>query len=195
MSYSIEQEIKSLLTQEEFYQILNYFQLAATDYQSQQNTYYDTENQLLKQHHAALRLRNFSMTSEWTFKQKHDTHRSLELTYAQNYLQLPAPASIAVHQVEDAVIRDQLEQLMPADTELYSFLTIKTNRWIVKVPYGEYAIDQTFYGDSMDFEIELETDDLTTAMAEFNTLLEALAIPFRVADKKIARALRYLSQK
>ncbi|MBD3949232.1 CYTH domain-containing protein [Tuanshanicoccus lijuaniae] len=193
MSYSIEQEIKSLLTQEEFYHVLDYFDLGATDYQSQHNTYFDSDNQVLKHHQAALRLRNFQTTSEWTYKQKQDTHRSLELTYTQSYPQLPVPESILVQQVADDVIRDQLEQLMPLNTVLTAYLSIKTHRWTVKTPYGEYAIDQTFYGNTSDYEIELETDDLPTAMAAFKELLATLSIPYRAADKKIARALKHLA--
>ncbi|WIK67303.1 CYTH domain-containing protein [Globicatella sanguinis] len=71
---------------------------------------------------------------------------------------------------------------------------IKTDRYLYQNEYGEWAIDRTYYGDTVDYEIELETHDLEPAKVAFENLLTALAIDFRPADKKIARALHYLKQ-
>lgn len=194
MSYSIEQEIKAMLTANEFTKLLSHFELAFDQYQTQQNNYYDSADQKLKKAQAALRLRNFNTHSEWTFKQKQDQHRSLELTENHSYPILPVPQTITLDQLHDPVIKDQLRYLFKDDDTLELFLQIKTDRYLYHNEYGEWAIDRTYYGDTIDYEIELETHDLEPAKVAFENLLTSLAIDFRPADKKIARALHYLKQ-
>lgn len=193
MSYSIEQEIKGLLSQHDFNQLLNYFELGANDFITQRNIYYDTITQDLKNNHAALRLRNFTNKSEWTYKQRQDDFRSLELTHHLDYLQLPAPTSLSLSDIEDHVIADQLRAIIDKDLTLYAFLTIKTDRWIIPISQGEIALDRTFYGDTVDYEIELETNVLEEGKEYFHNLLLSLEIPYLPAEKKIARASQYLN--
>lgn len=194
MSYSIEQEIKAMLTANEFTKLLSHYELAFDQYQTQHNNYYDSADQKLKKAQAALRLRNFNTRSEWTFKQKQDQHRSLELSETNSYPVLPVPQTITLDQLHDPVIKDQLRYLFKDDDTLELFLQIKTDRYLYHNEYGEWAIDRTYYGDTVDYEIELETHDLEPAKVAFDNLLTALAIDFRPADKKIARALHYLKQ-
>lgn len=195
MSYSIEQEIKFLLDREGFEQLLAYYQLAFTDYHTQQNTYYDTQSQHLKNENAALRLRNFSNKSEWTYKQKKDHHRSLELNDQYPYPILPAPSNLTLKEIQDPVIHDQLASIISPKEILSSFLTLKTDRWIIKVAQGEIALDRTYYSNTVDYEIECETDDIASAHQYLTSLMNELSINYQNADKKIARAIKYLSKK
>lgn len=194
MNYSIEQEIKSMLTFEEFASLLDYFNLSENDFVPQQNSYYDTKSQLLKQAKAAYRLRNFSTTSEWTFKQQQDQFRSLELTTSQTYPIMPVPTQLTLADIEDMVIHDQLSYLISKQDELQLFLQIKTERFSIANAFGELAIDRTYYGNFIDYEIELETSSIEEGHHYLMEVLGTLDIPFRPAEKKIKRALTYLNQ-
>lgn len=194
MSYSIEQEIKAMLTANEFNRLLSHFELSMDQYHTQQNNYYDSADQKLNQAKAALRLRNFSTHSEWTFKQKQDQHRSLELTQSQNFPIIPVPETMTINMLQDPVIKDQLSYLFDEKDRIDLFLQIKTDRFTFHNEIGEWAIDRSYYGDTVDYEIEIETNDLAQAKTAFQDLLNSLAIDYRPADKKIARALSYLKQ-
>ena len=193
MSYTIEQELKALLTQDEFSRLLDHFQLSQGQALIQTNTYYDSPDQVLKKAKAALRLRNFSNRSEWTLKIQQGDHRSLELTQEQAYPQLPAPTSLTQEDLTDKEILYQVEALVGQDTfHFEAFLTLKTQRWQVVTPEGEYALDISHYGPFCDYELELECQDLREGQAAFSHLLAQYDIPFRPADKKISRALSAL---
>lgn len=189
MSYFIEKELKALLTYEEFMSLLNDFGGQPGQQVIQTNTYYDNVPQDLKGAQSALRLRNFDHQSEWTLKIKRDAFTSLELTHTKNFAQIPAPSQLSLGEIDDPQILHQLETLLSPDHQvLRPFLSLKTERWHFSVDLGEIAMDITHFADFTDYEIEFETDDLQLGQAYFKNLLAHHQIPYRPADKKIARA-------
>lgn len=193
MSYGIEQEIKYLLDKKGFQALLSFFNQSESDYKTQHNTYYDTSDNKLKRANSALRLRNWTNKSEWTFKQKQDQFRSLELNDRHTYPQLPVPKSMLLEEIQDTNIKDQLSYLINRNDQLLPFLSLKTDRWLVRINNGLLAIDRTFYSNTLDYEVELETNDLEQGLAYLHQLLHHLEIPLIPADKKIARAMNYLN--
>lgn len=187
MKPMIELELKAMLTKTEFAQLLRHFGKADTNPIVQQNTYYDTVTQTLKHNRAALRLRNFDTTSEWTIKQAHSEVASLELNQSQSFSYTEIPQ---IPDIQSSELLTFLRALNLSLHELHPTLTLQTERWVIPVEHGEFCLDRTTYFGITDYEIELETTQLNWAHSTFQTLLEQHHIPYRPADKKIARAFR-----
>lgn len=192
MSYSIEKELKTLLSKQDFLKLFSHFNLLEGNQIIQSNTYYDTPNHLLKNNKTALRLRNFHFQSEWTLKIMQDQYTSLELTQNNPTLILPAPFKITSQDLYDPVILEELQSISGFDlSQLLPQIDFKTHRWIIHQPEGEYALDFCQYTLGQDYELELEVHDLQVGKENFHSLLQKLDIPFIPADKKIARAFHY----
>ena len=87
MAQETEIEFKNLLTQEEYQQLLNTFNLTHKDIKEQTNHYFDTPNGLLKQKKRGLRIRVLSSKIEFTLKTPgKDDYTYLEITdYLETY--------------------------------------------------------------------------------------------------------------
>ena len=192
MGYQIEQEIKSMLSPAHFITLLGHFKLDESDGKIQTNTYYDTPEKAFKIIGAALRLRTHQTNSEWTFKLKQSTFKSLELTRRLDYPVVSAPESITLDEIGDPVIGDQVKDFIASDEPLLKTVSFQTKRWSIDLPLGEIALDATCFSHGVDYEIELETFDLERGKAYLSELFNTYHIPFRPADKKIARALTLL---
>nr|WP_086349138.1 CYTH domain-containing protein [Enterococcus sp. 9E7_DIV0242]OTP15856.1 hypothetical protein A5888_002070 [Enterococcus sp. 9E7_DIV0242] len=68
MSKNLEIEYKTMLSEESFFRITDYFQLKEEDFFVQVNTYFDTLDSQLKQMNAGLRIRSFTDSAEITLK-------------------------------------------------------------------------------------------------------------------------------
>lgn len=188
MSTPIEIELKSMLTQDEFERLKRHFQCEQQHPITQENRYFDTEQQALKHLNAALRLRVFDPTSEWTLKQAIDAHTAYEWTQPNS--DIPNSPQ-AIHHAE---LLDFLDAHAIALETLLPTYTLQTQRWEILTPEGIYCLDCSTYSGYTDYEIELETTDLSLAQTHFHQLLNTLHIPYRFADKKIARAAKYLAK-
>lgn len=187
MNQSVEIELKAMLTKDEFERLLRYFEQENTCPIVQRNTYYDTPNQILKMHRVALRLRNFADRSEWTIKQAQSDVASLELNQMQHFAYQTVPD---VPDIREQTLIDFLQKHQIELNQLRPTLTLQTERWIIQCDCGEFCLDRTTYFNITDYEIELETTQLEQAQAAFQTLLAQHQIPYRHADKKIARAFK-----
>lgn len=195
MAYSLETELKTLLSHHDFLKLFDHFQLLEGQQIIQTNTYYDTPCQVLKSHRAALRLRNFTTQSEWTLKIVRNQFTSLELTQSNPAPILPPPPYLSLSDLTDPLILEELQRLLPrGQSSLVHQTGFKTHRWIIHRPEGEYALDFCQYGQHHDYELELEVNHLQEGQVAFHQLLQDLNIPFLPADKKIARAFQYHSE-
>ena len=190
MASNIEIEFKSMLTETEFQQLLAHFDLVHTQPIIQTNTYYDTATQTLKNNRVALRLRNFDTRSEWTIKQANTTHESVEMNQPNPKAYTQPPQTISEQDIHDAHLLNILKLLNISLSQLQPICTLQTSRWVKLTDFGEFCLDQTTYYNETDYEIELETHDLEQAQSAFQTLLDTHNIPYRHADKKIARAMK-----
>ena len=186
----IETELKYQLTATQFQLLLAHFQLVDTPALVQHNIYYDTPTQQLKQLQTALRLRKLSQRSEWTIKQKQDELRSLELTQFNSQV-FDTPQQLTTADIHQADLQNFLSLHQIELTSLRPIAEFTTSRWLMPTPYGKYALDCTRYGTQTDYEVELETQDVTLAHQELSTLFQQFGIPLLPADKKIARVMRY----
>lgn len=193
MNHSIETEIKSRLSHTDFLQLLHHFQLSKQDCRTQHNTYYDSRNHTLKQHHAALRLRTVTSTGEWTFKQRIDDYSSTEINEYNNKFITP-PNHLLIKNIPNTDIQNILSQWLDPAEALFPIVSFQTDRWSIQTEYGEYALDRMRVASYTDYEIELETTQFALAYEHFQALLKRYSIDFQPADKKIARALNALKK-
>ena len=57
------------------------------------------------------------------------------------------------------------------------------------IPEGKLALDESWYSDQHDFELELEVPDSTFEELDFKQLLKRHDLPYRHTQNKIVRAV------
>ncbi|WP_124058005.1 CYTH domain-containing protein [Vaginisenegalia massiliensis] len=189
MATSIEQELKVLLNHDSYQRLFQYFNLDNQAAIRQSNYYYDFPDGRLKQVAAILRLRNYETKSEWTFKQQTQDHIAQEISQFNPQPIAPQPNHALQDYIHDSELLAQLKALGPLE-QLRATYDLTTIRYQIPCSFGEFALDESHYLNHIDYEIELETDDLNAGLAGFQALLTELNIPWQVADKKIARVAR-----
>lgn len=191
MTFELEQELKVLLTQQQFETLLQHWQLDSTQPSLRQhNTYYDTHDQLLKAADAALRLRNFPESSVWTIKHRQNAFQSLEY-HQYNSVPLSPPSTLSNKVVQEMSLLDFLTKHGIDINQLKKTYDIQTQRWLIATDFGEFALDVSQYGNKFDYELELETEQLDTAMIAFKSFLDSFGIDMRQADTKLSRAVHF----
>ncbi|MDX1771545.1 MAG: CYTH domain-containing protein, partial [Planococcaceae bacterium] len=178
MSSQTEIEFKNLLTEEEFNSLRDAFSLSDTDFHSQTNTYFDTDDFQLKEAKKGFRLRVVGDRNELTLKSPGDNpHTMLEIT-----------------ELISNEKRDQILSQGYIDTHLYqafsqlpnqvnAFGSLRTER--AEIPYegGLLVFDHSYYMQLEDFEVEYEVEDLEAGRTHFYDLLKKHNIPTRQTDK------------
>ena len=190
----IEQEVKIALESESFARLRAGLGLGRVAPRQQVNHYYDSEQSALKEARAALRLRQYGQVSEWTFKQALDQFQALEITQTNPERLDSVPASLAGSWIQDEDLLAALVKvgLEPQDLVLrYGF---QTHRWTLELGWGELVLDQTLYGGKVDFELELEAQDLSLAQNYIAKLSQTYDFRLLAADKKIARVSAYYAK-
>lgn len=67
---------------------------------------------------------------------------------------------------------------------------IKTARAEKQIPQGLLALDESWYNQQHDFELELEVTEAESGKQAFQTLMADLNIPITLAPNKIQRMMR-----
>lgn len=68
MAENLEIEFKTMLSQSEYQQLITHYQLTATDFKTQTNSYFDTPDFQLKAKNCGLRIRRYENLAEYTLK-------------------------------------------------------------------------------------------------------------------------------
>lgn len=187
MSESIEIEFKTLITAKEFAHVQSFFQIEESGFHYQLNSYFDTEDSLLKQKKWGLRIRQLSDRGELTLKIPR-TEGLLEVTddltvkEAEHYLQkqqLPDSGNVAKALTAQGILPQSLKMIA----------SLKTRRAEIKIQEGLLALDESWYGKQHDFELELEVADAEKGRQDFFDLLEKLQLSYVPAPNKIVRAI------
>ena len=166
MSKNREIEAKTLLAQDVYQKIVNSFPIRA-DF-VQENYYFDTPDDLLKDHHISLRIRIYADHAEQTMKvpdlnpvQK-KFHEVIEIN--DNLTHDQAKKLVAQEHVDfKGNIGDYLDQHFSDQKEqLQLFTWSKTRRILMNgLQNCELTLDATSYPDGyQDFELEIENTDL-----------------------------------
>lgn len=187
MAQELEIEFKNLLSENEYQKLINYFEIDEKDYFIQENIYFDTSDFKLKQHHAALRIRIKNDFAEMTLKTPKENHL-LETT-------LPLTLESARQLIDDkhflptSEIAQTLEKLGLNTSEPVQLITyLKTKRAEKSLKDGLVVLDQSWYGNQSDYELEVEARDEQTGEKFFLQILESFDIPRRETKNKIQRA-------
>lgn len=187
MSENLEIEFKSLLTEIEFSQLWEHFKIADHDCLTQTNYYFDSADFKLKQQQMGLRIRVLSSKAELTLKIPApegllEINEPLSLTSALsliNLKQLP----------KQGIVSDKLAGLGFSVKDLSLIGSLKTRRAEKRISEGLLALDESWFGNQHDFEIELEVSDAAEGKLAFVTLLKSLNIKEKVAPNKIQRMM------
>lgn len=182
MTQEVEIEFKSMLTQEEYEELLKEYQLT-DQVKWQANDYFDTPNFELRNQGAALRIREKKSGKVLTLKQPH--HVGLLETHA----------SITEEEAEDlfkyGIVHDEGMKQALAKFELKGPLEhlgrLETKRAEKETSEGLLVLDESNYLEIKDYEIEFEVADETSGRIAFEKLLAEHDIPLRHAKNKIVR--------
>lgn len=171
----------------DFARLIHYFGVKPEDFFIQENIYFDSADGILKKHQFGLRVRLFDNSAELTLK-------------------VPQPEGLL--EVTDDLTRSQAEQILTADSLpphsyvseylkkcaikpscLHQIGSLKTRRAQKQIPQGLLALDESWYGQSHDFEIELEVSDAAKGKLAFDQMLRDLGVPLVPAANKILRMM------
>ncbi len=188
MSQHLEIEFKTLVTEDDFARLLTHFQITKEQFFTQTNYYYDSRDFKLKEQRMGLRIRVLSDRTELTLKvpatdgllEINDDH-SLEA--AQQFI---TTASLPT----SGLVYDKLRQLAIKPSDLHIIGSLKTTRAERTIPQGLLALDESWYNNHHDFELELEVADAATGKKAFQKLMADLAIPVTKAPNKIQRMMQ-----
>ncbi|MBP2099268.1 CYTH domain-containing protein [Enterococcus rivorum] len=193
MSENLEIEFKSLLTEKEFSHLLNHFEITEEDCFTQTNYYFDSKDLLLKQNQMGLRIRILPFSAELTLK----------IPANEGLLEISEslPPNIAIDLIElnqlpdHGIVYDKLISLGFSVSDLTTIGSLKTKRAEKKIPEGLLALDESWFGNQHDFEIELEVSNAIEGKKAFISLLKKLTIKEKVAPNKIQRMMIASSNK
>lgn len=188
MSKEIEIEFKSMLTNDEYQQLLHHYAITDDSFVVQTNLYFDTRDFQLKQHGMGLRIRRFSTKAEATLKVPQtigllEITDTLTLTDAQRALQKEQFPSKATE------IHTKLQDLGISLHELHLIGELTTKRSEFSIAEGKLALDESWYSNHHDFELELEVSDAAYVEANFKEFLKKMHLPYRKTQNKIVRAV------
>ncbi|SDI54407.1 CYTH domain-containing protein [Natribacillus halophilus] len=151
----IEREGKRLLTENEFENIQNYFQLRTDDFHIQHNHYFDTSDFQLKARNAALRIRYKDEAYVLTLKvqtdegilEKHQPLAEGDWSGDNPLTQIPDGGAVQTY-IEG-------EWGIPFHTLQYLG---RLSTWRAEFSYeqGLFALDKSYYLDKVDYELEFE---------------------------------------
>lgn len=187
MSQEIEIEFKNLLSEKEYTDLLLQYGGSQPNTWRQTNHYADTPDFKLKQAGCALRIRMLAGKNECTLKTPYKNHL-LETTFYLNDEQaehMITSNNLALS--EEMLI--QLKDLNISPQSLQFFGSLTTERFEKEIGGHLVVLDKSFYGNVIDFELEIETENEHSGKKFFNDLLQANQIPVRKTHNKIKRAM------
>ncbi|MBO0473995.1 CYTH domain-containing protein [Enterococcus ureasiticus] len=193
MSENLEIEFKTLLSIEEFSRTIDYFQLKEEQFFTQTNYYFDSADFQLKKKHIGLRVRTLPNNAEITLK---------------------IPEKVGLLEINDALSIEEAHRIvesatLPNSGNVYNKLTnlginkddlrligsLTTKRAEIKFPQGLLALDESWYNEQHDFELELEVDDAVNGKRDFLALLDTLTIKESPSPNKIQRMMLSSNEK
>lgn len=177
MNRQLEIEYKTLVTREQFHRLMDFFPFNAS--KKQKNTYFDTKDSQLQKQHWMVRIREVGQTFIFTAK------FPVELGHDEVEFELTS------FDIDDSRILALLEHHQITG-KLYPIGTTTTIRSMYCDSFGCWCLDQTFFDNTMDFEIEYELHaGIFDAKKHYLETLLSLDIEFSKAKSKFARMLEY----
>lgn len=175
MNHNKEIEFKTLITKEQYYSLLEEFNLSNNIF-AQTNHYFDTENTDLIQEQTVLRIRqkgnNFKLTKKTrALIGADETHIFLSKEKAMEMLENGFDASIIG---------------IPHKVSKVAELT--TYRASSHYKNGKIFFDRSEYYGKVDYEIEYEVDEINQGKKDFKAFLDSHEIEYKESIRKSKRA-------
>ena len=175
MNKNKEIEFKTLITKEQYYNLLDEFNLTNNIF-SQINHYFDTENTDLIQEQTVLRIRQKGNNYKLTKKTRalvgaDETHIFLSKEKAQEMLETGFDANIIG---------------LPYKVTKVAELT--TYRASSHFRNGKIFFDRSEYYGKFDYEIEYEVDEVNQGKKDFKDFLDSHNIEYKESIRKSKRA-------
>ena len=175
MNKNKEIEFKTLITKEQYYQLLDEFNLSNNIF-TQINHYFDTENTDLIQEQTVLRIRQKGNNYKLTKKTRalvgaDETHIFLSKEKALEMLENGFNANIIG---------------VPHHVTKVAELT--TYRASSHYKNGKIFFDRSEYYGNVDYEIEYEVDEINQGKQDFKVFLDAHGIEYKESIRKSKRA-------
>lgn len=181
MQTSTEVQFKTLLTKEEYENLMERFKGNRTDYQT--NHYFDTSRFSLKALDCSLRVRERD-SLELTLKRKKG--------YALQELTIPIDKQTFDEIKESGAIPegDIKNELIPliGEQKLNNFISLSTLRMFFPFKNGVLFIDKSEYLGIVDYELEYEAKNYNEGKKDFIQLISEFGIQYKKSEKKIKRA-------
>lgn len=187
MSENLEIEFKTLLSKEEFSRTVEYFNLNEKDFFTQINYYFDSTDFQLKKQKIGLRVRTLATNAEITLKVPQkvgllEINDALSIQEAQKIIE---SATLPDH----GNVYNKLNELGMDKDDLRLIGSLTTKRAEKKLPQGLLALDESWYNEQHDFELELEVDDAEKGRESFLSVLDSLTIKESPSPNKIQRMM------
>lgn len=193
MSKELEIEFKNMLTQEKFQLLVDKYFFNTPAF-SQTNCYFDTSKNELKEKSMGLRLRKRDGKNECTLKiPTADEHTYQEVT--DNLTNHQMDQLIKNQQIfKDGDVGLTLRQLGISIENLHMIGSLTTYRREKRINNTTLLVlDESHFGQTTDFELEMEVQNSDKGNMFFNDFLINEGIKRRPASKKIARMIEYQS--
>lgn len=180
MIKNLEIEVKYIIGKEEYYKLLNHFNLNIDDRFVQLNEYFDTEQKSLMAQKMMLRIRSKKVGHKLTLKVPEGEglmEYNIPIPY-EKYLYIKQTGHIT--------------SLPIKETEFVKIGELTTHR--IKTPYleGELFLDENHYNNTIDYEIEYEVfKDIEEAERIVLKLFDEVGITdYKKSSSKMMRACK-----
>lgn len=184
MPQEIEIEFKNLLTEAEFNKLYEAYDMDNVPEIQQVNHYFETIDFQLKQHGAALRIREKNGKYQSTLKQP----QGEGLLETHDYLTEQEACSWMKGDITTGPeISKQLQELGIATADLCYGGSLETIRREQSYNDTIIVLDKSKYGDIIDYELELEAQSYAYGEQVFSTILTENGIVKRMTPNKIQR--------
>lgn len=90
----------------------------------------------------------------------------------------------------EGAVAKKLQELGIEIASIHLIGSLKTARAEKQIPQGLLALDESWYNQQHDFELELEVTEAESGKQAFQTLMADLNIPITLAPNKIQRMMR-----
>jgi len=186
MSQQNEIEFKTLLTKDDYNRIVQYYQLQDKDFHTQKNCYFDTSDQKLASKHCGLRIRQLATYGELTLK----TPAKVGLLETTDQLSVEQTEQLINQQkiLTNGHVAGKLAEYSITAKDLILFAELTTKRAEFPIDEGLLALDESWYANQHDYELELEVENSEKGKEDFKKLLAKFDITYSPAKNKIERA-------
>lgn len=181
MNNNLERELKIGLTKDQYDLLLHSYDFDKTI--TQTNTYYDTEDGLIKKKRGALRIRFADGKKILTIKLPNDETSKKEY---EREIDASSPEEFTKE------VWDYIHLHLPEVHALKPIASFTTVRNLLYRPEGEFCLDETDFGSVKDYEIEYEYHVDHNGIEKLNNFLKPAGLVYtKQSPSKLARAMVY----